>query len=44
MEIYNSTVVDLTSNFFVLCTNMEVYIYNYSQWVEFSKNIYEGKG
>ena len=24
------TQVDLTSNFFVLCTNMKVYLYNYS--------------
>ena len=27
---YNPTVVNLTSNFFVLCTNMKVYLYNYS--------------
>ena len=25
-----SSLVDLASNFFVLCTNMKVYIYNYS--------------
>ena len=34
------TLVDLTSNFFVLCTNMKVLIYNYSSWV----NIHEEKG
>ena len=27
---YDPTLVDLTSNFFVLCTNMKVYLYNYS--------------
>ena len=26
----DSTLVDLTSNFFVQCTNMKVYLYNYS--------------
>ena len=27
---YDPTLVDLTSNFFVLFTNMKIYIYNYS--------------
>ena len=27
---YDPTLVDLTSNFFVLCTNVRVYLYNYS--------------
>ena len=27
---YDPTLVDLTSNFFVLCTNMKVCLYNYS--------------
>ena len=27
---YDPTLMDLTSNFFVLCTNMKVYLYNYS--------------
>ena len=27
---YDPTLVDLTSNFFALCTNMKVYSYNYS--------------
>ena len=27
---YDRTLVDLTSNFFALCTNMKVYLYNYS--------------
>ena len=41
---YDPTQVDLTSNFFVLCTNMKVYLYNYSKWVEPCMNIHEGKG
>ena len=42
---YDPTLVDqtLTSNFFVLCTNMKVYFDNYSLWVEPSMNIHEGK-
>ena len=36
--------MDLTSNLFVLCTNMKVYLFNYSQWVELSMNIHEEKG
>ena len=34
---YDPTLVDLTSNFFVLiyiCNKMKVYLYNYSSWVE----------
>ena len=27
---YNPTLVDMASYFFVLCTNMKVYLYNYS--------------
>ena len=27
---YDPTLVDLTSNFCVLCTNVKVYLYNYS--------------
>ena len=41
---YDLTLVDLTSNYFVLCTNMKVYLYNYSRWVEPSMNIHEDKG
>ena len=29
-DISDPTLVDLTSNFFVLCTNMKAYLYNYS--------------
>ena len=39
---YDPTQVDLTSNFFVLCTNGKVYLYNYSSWVELSMNIHKG--
>ena len=28
-DISDPTLADLTSNFFVLCTNMKVYLYNY---------------
>ena len=38
------TLVDLTSKFFVLCTIMKVYFYNYSKGMELSINIHEGKG
>ena len=38
---YDPTLVDLTSYFFVLCTNVKVYLYNYSYWVELSMNIHE---
>ena len=27
---YDPTLVDMESNFFVLCTNLKVYLYNYS--------------
>ena len=40
---YDNTLVDLTSNLFVLCTNVKVYLYNYSLWVDLSMNIHEGK-
>ena len=40
---YDPTLVDLTSNFFVLCTNMKVYLYNYPYWVVPSMNIHDGK-
>ena len=33
--------MDLTSNVFVLCTNVNVHLYNYSKWVELSMNILE---
>ena len=44
--IIHPTLVDLTSNFFVLYywTNMNVYLYNHSYWVDPSINIHEGKG
>ena len=39
------TLVYLTSNFLVLCTNMKVYLYNYySYWGELNMNIHLGKG
>ena len=41
---YDPTLVDLSSDFFVLCSNVKVYMYNYSKWMEFSMNIHEGKG
>ena len=44
MIIYDPTLVDVTSNFFVLCTNVKVYLKNYSQWVKPGMNIHEGKG
>ena len=31
---YDPTLVDLTSYFFVLCTNVKVYLYNYLYRVE----------
>ena len=44
--ISDPTQVDLTSNVFVLCTNVNVYlhVYNYSWWVEHGINIHEGNG
>ena len=32
--------MDMTSNFFGLCTNVKVYLYNYSLWVELSMKIF----
>ena len=43
-DLSDTRLVDLTSNFFVLCTKMEVYLYSYSLWVELSMNSHEGKG
>ena len=43
-HIADPTVVDLTSDFFVLCTSVLVYLMTYSKWVELRMNIYEGKG
>ena len=43
-DISDSTLVDLISTVFVLCTDMEIYLYNYSLWVEPIMNIHEGKG
>ena len=40
---YDPTLVNLTSNFLVLCTNMKYYSYNYAEWVDLSMNIHEGK-
>ena len=39
MITYDPTLVDLTGIFFVLCTDVKVYLYNYSQWMEFSITI-----
>ena len=36
--------VDMTSNFLILCTKVKVYLYNYSYWVELSMDIHEGNG
>ena len=41
---YDPTLVELTSNFFVLCTTVKAYLYNYSQLVELNMNIHEGRG
>ena len=43
-DISDPALVVLTSNFFVLCTNMKVYVYNFSLWVEPSMNSHKGKG
>ena len=40
-DISDPTIVDLTSNFFVLCTNMNVYLYNCSWRAEPSIVIHE---
>ena len=42
--MHDPTLVDLTSSFFVLCTNVKVYLYYYSWWVELSMNTHEVKG
>ena len=42
--MFDPTQMDLTSYFFVMCTNMKVYLYNYSYRVEPSMNTHEGKG
>ena len=34
------TLLDLTSNFFEICTDLKVYFYNYSKWVQ----VGDGKG
>ena len=39
--IYDHTLVDLTSNFFVLSKNVKVYLYNHSKWAELSMNIHD---
>ena len=36
--------IDYESNVFALCTNVKVYLYNYSKWVELSMNIHKGNG
>ena len=41
---YDPTLVDLTLDFFALYTNVKVYLFYYSQWVEPDMNIHEGKG
>ena len=43
-DISDPILVDLTSNFHVLYTDMKAYLCNYSWMVEPSINIYEGKG
>ena len=40
---YDATLVNLTSNFLGLCTNVKVYLYIYSKLVQLSMNIHEGK-
>ena len=42
---YDPTLVDQTSDFFVtcICTNVNVYFYNYFKLVELSMNIHGGK-
>ena len=40
----NPKLVNQITNFVVLCTNMKVYLYNNSKWVEFSMNIHEEQG
>ena len=40
---YDPILVELTSNFFVLSTSVNVYLYIYSKNTELSMDIYEGK-
>ena len=40
-DISDPTLVNLIINFFVLCTNIKVYLYNYSLWLELSMNYIE---
>ena len=44
MNRYDCILVKLTRNFFVLCTNVNVNLYNFSLWLELNMNIHEGKG
>ena len=44
MISYDPTLLEVTSNFFVLCTNMKVYLYNYSLRMDLNMNIHEEKG
>ena len=39
---YDPTLVGMRINFLVLCTNVNVYLHNFSEWVEPSMNIHEG--
>ena len=39
---YDPTLFDLTSNCFVLCADVKIYLYDYLKWVGFSMNIHEG--
>ena len=41
---YDPTIVNLISNFFVLCTKVKDYLYNYSNRVKLSNNILEKLG
>ena len=38
---YDHTLVGLTSNVFVYCTNVKIYLYKYAQWMELSMYIHE---
>ena len=42
--LYDHTLVDLTSYFFVICTNMKFYQCNYSKPVELGMNMNVGEG
>ena len=41
---YDPTLMDLTINFFVLYTNVKIYLYNYSKLVDLNMNIHDGNG